>query len=111
MTDRRDPIEAWLSADVDLMSPPPGTFERVHRRARHRKAMKALTAAAGAAVVIAGGVVIPQVAGVLGTNNHPVPAKIPLMTPEPKPTSPAPAVAVPGPRLSKVPGRPPPAAG
>jgi hypothetical protein len=39
MTDRRDPIEAWLSADVDLMSPPPGTFERVHRRARHRKAV------------------------------------------------------------------------
>jgi photosystem II stability/assembly factor-like uncharacterized protein len=111
MTDRRDPIEAWLSADVDLMSPPPGTFERVHRRARHRKAMKALTAAACAGVVIAGGVVIPQVVGGLGTNPHPVPAKVRFMKPKPKPPGPAPTVAVPGPRLSMAPGGPPPAAG
>jgi photosystem II stability/assembly factor-like uncharacterized protein len=111
MTDRRDPIEAWLSADVDLMSPPPGAFERVHRRARHRKAMKALTAAAGAAVVIAGGVVIPQVAGVLGTNNHPVPLKVRTMTPAPRPTGPAPKVAIPGPPLSTAPAGPPPAGG
>lgn len=111
MTERRDPIETWLSADVDLMSPPPGAFERVHRRARHRKAVKALTAAAGAAVVIAGGVAIPQIAGGLGTNPHPVPNKVRFMTPKPKPTGPAPAVAVPGPRLSKAPGGPPPAAG
>ncbi|MDR2983923.1 MAG: hypothetical protein LBV34_03695 [Nocardiopsaceae bacterium] len=110
MTDHRDPVEAWLSADVDLMLPPPGTFERVHRRARHRKAMKGLTAAAGAAVVIAGGVVIPQFAGGLGTN-HPGPAKILTMTPEPRPTGPPPAVAIPGPPLSRSPAGPPPAAG
>ena len=50
VTDRRDPIEAWLSSDVELLPPPPGAFERVHRRARHRRAMKATSAAAGAAV-------------------------------------------------------------
>jgi photosystem II stability/assembly factor-like uncharacterized protein len=110
MTDRRDPIEAWLSADVDLMPPPPGAFERVHRRARHRKAMKALTAAAGAAVVIAGGVVIPQVSGRPGTGHPPVPAKI-RMTAEPKPTGPPPAVDIPGPPLSPAPAGPPPAGG
>ncbi|HEX7995720.1 MAG TPA: hypothetical protein VF506_17500, partial [Streptosporangiaceae bacterium] len=107
MTDRRDPIEAWLSADVDLMPPPPGAFERLHRRARHRKAMKALTAAAGAAVVIAGGVVIPQVSGGPGTGHPPVPAKI-RMTAEPKPTGPPPAVDIPGPPLSTAPAGPPP---
>jgi photosystem II stability/assembly factor-like uncharacterized protein len=109
MTDRRDPIEAWLSADVELMPPPPGQFERVHRRARHRRAMKALIAAAGAAAVIAGGVVIPQVAGGFRTDNAP-PAKI-KMTPEPRPTGPVPTVALPGPPLSPTHGGPPPAGG
>jgi len=110
MTDRRDPIETWLSADVELMPPPPGSFERVHRRARQRRTMKALTAAAAAAVVIAGGVVIPQLAGGFGTNTSPA-AKIKL-TLEPRQKSPAPTtVAIPGPPLSPAPGGPPPAAG
>jgi hypothetical protein len=111
VSDPRDPIEAWLSTDVELMSPPPGAFERVHRRARQRKTMKALTAAAGAAVIIAGGVVVPQIAGGLGTNHHPVPSRVRVMTPEPKPTGPALAVSIPGPPLSTAPAGPPPAAG
>jgi hypothetical protein len=81
VTDRRDPIETWLSSDVELLPPPPGAFERVHRRARHRRAIKATSAAAGAAVIVVAGVVIPQVAGAFRTNNVPA-AKI-IMTPKP----------------------------
>jgi photosystem II stability/assembly factor-like uncharacterized protein len=109
MTDRRDPIEAWLSADVELMPPPAGAFERVHRRARQRRAMKAMTAAAGAAVVIAGAVVIPQVAGGFRTNNAP-PAII-KMTAKPTPPGPARTVAVPGPPFSSAGKGPSPARG
>lgn len=67
----RDPIERWLSSDVDLLPPPPGMFERVHRRARRRRAALAMAGASGAAVIIAAAVVLPQVAGNLlpgGTN-------------------------------------------
>lgn len=62
MTDPRDPIEAWLSRDVELLSPPPGTFQRVHRRARRRKAVRTISATAGAAVVVAAVATLPQVA-------------------------------------------------
>ena len=96
MTGPRDPLEAWLSTDVELLPPPPGAFERVHRRARHRRAMKVVTAAAGAAVVIAAGVTIPQLAL---NNGHPAPpAKI-----SPREARPIPAggpSALPGPPLA-----------
>ena len=65
MTDHRDPIEAWLSADVELLPPRPGTFERVRRRARRRKAIRTLSAAGGAAVIVVAVVTLPQVAGSL----------------------------------------------
>ena len=68
MTDPRDPIERWLSTDVELLTPPPGAYERVHRRARRRRSMRALGAASGVAVVIAAAVVLPQVAGNLLPN-------------------------------------------
>jgi photosystem II stability/assembly factor-like uncharacterized protein len=67
MTDHRDPIEAWLSDDVEPMSPPPGAFERVHRRARRRKAVRMISAAAGAAVIVAAATTLPQVASGLLT--------------------------------------------
>src|SRR5258708_36201751 len=74
MTDPRDPIESWLSADVELLSPPHGAYERVARRARRRKASRALGSVAAAAGVIAGAAVLPQVAGGLlpghGGPNH-----------------------------------------
>jgi photosystem II stability/assembly factor-like uncharacterized protein len=63
VTDPRDPIEAWLSSDVELLSPPPGTYQRVRRRARRRKAVRTMSAAAGAAVIVAAAAVLPQVAG------------------------------------------------
>lgn len=65
MSDPFDPIEGWLSSDVELMPPRPGTFEAVHRRARRRKAAVATMTAAGAAVVIAAAVTVPQLASSL----------------------------------------------
>jgi len=63
VTDPRDPIEAWLSSDVELLSPPPGAYQRVRRRARRRKAVRTMSAAAGAAVIVVAAAVLPQVAG------------------------------------------------
>jgi hypothetical protein len=62
MTDHHDPIETWLSADVELLPPRPGTFDRVRRRARRRKATRTISAAAGAAVIVAAAAILPQVA-------------------------------------------------
>ena len=62
VTDRHDEIEDWLGAEVHPLAPPPGTFERVQRRARRRKTHQVLVTAAGAVVVIAGAVVAPTLA-------------------------------------------------
>ena len=51
MTDDSDRIHELLNASVQPLLPPPGTFERVRRRARRRKAQRALLAGAAAAVV------------------------------------------------------------
>jgi hypothetical protein len=61
VTDRHDEIENWLGAEVHPLAPPPGTFERVQRRARRRKTNQLLVTAAGAVVVIAGAVLAPTV--------------------------------------------------
>jgi hypothetical protein len=72
MTEPRDPIDDWLSADVELLRPPPGAFERIHHRARRRKAIRAVSTAAGAAVLIAAAVTLPQVAaGLLPSGGGP----------------------------------------
>lgn len=72
MTDRHDEIEDWLGAEVHPLAPPPGTFERVQRRARRRKTNQLLVTAAGAVVVIAGAVLAPTVVPSLLTgNSHP----------------------------------------
>jgi photosystem II stability/assembly factor-like uncharacterized protein len=65
VTDQRDPIEDWLGSDVELMHPPPGTFQHITRRARQRKMTRALTTVAGAAMIIAAGVTAPQIAATL----------------------------------------------
>jgi hypothetical protein len=62
VTEPPDFLDTWLARDVEPLSPPPGTFERIHRRARRRKLNQALVAAAGAVVVIAGAVLIPAAA-------------------------------------------------
>lgn len=71
MTDRHDEIEDWLGAEVHPLAPPPGTFERIQRRARRRKTHQALVTAAGAVVVIAGAVVAPTIAPrLLASHTH-----------------------------------------
>ena len=65
VSDPRDPVDSWLEADVDLLQPRPGTFERVSRRARRRKAIQATMTAAGAAVIIGGLVAAPNLASFL----------------------------------------------
>jgi hypothetical protein len=71
VTDRHDEIEDWLGAEVHPLAPPPGTFERVQRRARRRKANQLLVTAAAAVVVIAGAVIVPTVApSLLASNSH-----------------------------------------
>lgn len=69
MTEPRDEIDNWLGREVEPLPPPPGTFDRIHRRARRRKLNQGLTAVTGAVVVIAGAVLIPTVAtGMLAGN-------------------------------------------
>jgi hypothetical protein len=63
MTGHRDPVEDWLSRDVEVMPPPPGAFQRVRRRARRRKAIQAAGAAAGVAVIVAAGISVPALTG------------------------------------------------
>jgi photosystem II stability/assembly factor-like uncharacterized protein len=85
MTQPRDPIEDWLGADVELLPPRPGGFERVHRAARRRKAMRAAGTMAGAAVVIAAAVIAPQVAGALLPHGS-QPAKVTTGSASPSPS-------------------------
>ena len=50
MADRRDDVDAWLSERINPLPPPPGTFELIKRRARHRKIRRlAITATSAAA--------------------------------------------------------------
>jgi hypothetical protein len=55
--DERDPLESWLSRQVRPLPPPPGTFELITRRARHRK-LRRLTVTVGSAAVVAAAVAI-----------------------------------------------------
>src|SRR6266487_223190 len=65
MADPRDPIDDWLGSDIELMHPRPGAFERISRRARRRKNIRALTTAAAAFVIVAAAWTAPQVASTL----------------------------------------------
>jgi len=60
VTSPRDQIDDWLEHGVTPLSPPPGSLDRIRRRARQRKTRQATIAAAGCAVVLAGAVVTPQ---------------------------------------------------
>jgi hypothetical protein len=101
VTEPPDYLDAWLARDVEPLSPPPGTFERIHRRARRRKLNQALTAGAGAVVVIAGAVLIPAAAtGLLsGGGGKPAPAAAAgqhsSSPPAPPSLPPSPAVSAP----------------
>ena len=65
MADPRDKIDSWLDADAEPLAPPPGAFSRICKRARRRKASRALASAAGAVVVIAAAVALPHAAQTL----------------------------------------------
>jgi hypothetical protein len=75
VTDPRDDIDTWLNAQVDPLHPPPGTFERIRKQARRRKARRALVSAvsagAAAVVIVLAVVALPRVAGsVLHLKSH-----------------------------------------
>jgi hypothetical protein len=75
VTDPRDDIDTWLNAQVEPLHPPPGTFERVRKQARRRKARRALVSAvsagAAAAVVALAVLALPRVVpSVLHLKSH-----------------------------------------
>jgi hypothetical protein len=60
MPDRHDDLDEWLDERIEPLSPPPGTFDAIRRRARRRKYRKLAVSAAAAAAIIAAGVAVPQ---------------------------------------------------
>ncbi len=71
MTEPRDQLDDWLATDPTPLSPPPGTLDRIRRRARQRKTRQVVVAAAGCAVVLAAAVATPQVVSSLRTGGKP----------------------------------------
>jgi hypothetical protein len=86
MSDPQDRIDAWLNAEVEPLTPAPGTFERISHRAHRRKAWRATMSVAGAAVVIAAAAAAPGIASMLQHpgSGHPQP---PVAAGTPSPTS------------------------
>jgi hypothetical protein len=85
MGDPKDPVDEWLSTDVEPLAPPPGTFERVSRRAHRRKVRRASVSAAGVAAVIAVAAAVPGIVSTLNANAGP-PAS-PVAANSPRPTA------------------------
>lgn len=105
MNNHRDEIDSWLDADVQPLAPPPGTFERVSRLARHRKAGRAIAAAAGAMVIVAGLAIMPRVAGTLlhqPASRSPGGTAISSLPPRPAPSRPAPGNGTPATKSASV---------
>jgi hypothetical protein len=59
--DRNDGVDAWLNERIEPLSPPPGTFDLIKRRARRRKVRRLAITASSAAVIVAAAVTVPQV--------------------------------------------------
>ena len=74
MTDPRDQLDDWLATEVTPLEPPPGTLDRVGRRARQRKTRQVVVASAACAVVLGAGVAAPQVVASLRTSGRQPPA-------------------------------------
>ncbi len=83
MSENYDPVDNWLRTDVELLSPPVGTFERVQRRAKRRKTVVAMSTAAAVAVVVAAAAALPQLISLPGqggperVNTHTSPSPSP----------------------------------
>jgi hypothetical protein len=89
MGDPRNPIDHWLNAEVEPLTPQPGTFERISRRAHRRKVRRASLSAAGVVVVIAVAAAVPGIVSTLNANpGRPAP---PVAANSPRPTA-APAI-------------------
>jgi hypothetical protein len=131
MTNGMDPFDRWLDADVELLSPPPGSFDAIRRRARRRKAVRAAGVAAGAAVAVSALVLVPRLAlpgqggptgppsalsgasanrvsgpkaGGTGPGARGPSASETAHSPMPGQAGPGPALAAPGPRRAPAPG-------
>ena len=74
MADRRDNIDDWLNQRINPLPPPPGTFELIKRRARHRKIRRLAITATSAAVIVAAAVTVPQVVNLPVLNPTPTSA-------------------------------------
>jgi hypothetical protein len=74
MADRRDDIDDWLNQRINPLPPPPGTFELIKRRARHRKIRRLAITATSAAVIVAAAVTVPQVVNLPVLNPTPTSA-------------------------------------
>jgi|HubBroStandDraft_1064217.scaffolds.fasta_scaffold47196_2 photosystem II stability/assembly factor-like uncharacterized protein len=61
MDDKHDDLDTWLNGRVDPLSPPPGTFDLIRRRARRLKYRKLAVTAGSAALIVAAAVTVPQV--------------------------------------------------
>jgi photosystem II stability/assembly factor-like uncharacterized protein len=59
--DNHDHLDTWLHDRIEPLSPPPGTFQAIQRRARRRKFRRLAVSAGAAAAVIAAAVTVPQV--------------------------------------------------
>ncbi len=74
MTDPRDQLDDWLSTEVTPLGPPPGTLDRIRRRARQHKTRQVVVASAACAVVLGAIVAAPQVAASLRAGGSRPPA-------------------------------------
>jgi photosystem II stability/assembly factor-like uncharacterized protein len=60
MTEPHDDLDSWLGEPVRPLMPPPGTFERIRRRARRRKLGHAALSAAGVVVIVVAAATVPR---------------------------------------------------
>ncbi len=60
MADRRENLDDWLDGRIEPLPPPPGTFDLIKRRARHRKYRRLAVGAGAAAIVVAAALAVPQ---------------------------------------------------
>jgi hypothetical protein len=88
VTDPRDQLDDWLATDVTPLGPPPGTLDRIRRRARQRKSRRVVVASAACALVLGAGVAAPQVVASLRTGGR----RPPVASPGSSPRTQAPSV-------------------
>jgi hypothetical protein len=81
VTEPHDQLDGWLTADVTPLSAPPGTLDRIRRRARKRKVRQVVLASAACAVVLGGAVSAPQIAASLRAARKPPPTASRLSRP------------------------------